>query len=117
VFAVPGRQRFWRCLLRFSTEGQASVDANVLHTFDAQALSSTDVHDPERKSSLTTLLKLGVGFVISMYVIYCLITQKVWIRKVFAWRTRDEYPKIFLMNIIGGTLIAIWLIAGPLLID
>jgi|GEM_PF-2479733 hypothetical protein len=31
-----------------------------------------------------TLLKLGVGFVISMYVIYCLITQKVWIRKVFA---------------------------------
>tara|TARA_B100001079_G_scaffold88824_1_gene76373 strand:- start:3156 stop:3353 length:198 start_codon:yes stop_codon:yes gene_type:complete len=62
-----------------------------------------------------TLLKLGVGFVISMYVIYCLITQKVWIRKVFAWRTRDEYPKIFLMNIIGGTLIAIWLIAGPLL--
>ena len=64
-----------------------------------------------------TPLKLGVGFAISMYVIYCLITQKVWIRKVFAWRTRDEYPKIFLMNIIGGTLIAICLIAGPLLIN
>ncbi len=64
-----------------------------------------------------TLLKLGVGLVILVYVTYCLITQKVWIRKVFAWRTRDEYPKIFLMNIIGGTLIAIWLIAGPLLID
>ncbi|MDP6761030.1 MAG: hypothetical protein QF481_10940 [Acidimicrobiales bacterium] len=62
-----------------------------------------------------TLLKLGVGLVILVYVTYCLITQKVWIRKVFAWRTRDEYPKIFLMNIIGGTLIAIWLIAGPLL--
>ncbi|MDP7549753.1 MAG: hypothetical protein QF896_00985 [Acidimicrobiales bacterium] len=46
---------------------------------------------------------------------YCLITQKVWIRKVFAWRTRDEYPKIFMMNIIGGTLFAIWMIAGPLL--
>ena len=64
-----------------------------------------------------TLLKLGVGLVILVYVTYCLITQKVWIRKVFAWRTRDEYPKVFLMNIIGGTLIAIWLIAGPLLID
>jgi len=50
-----------------------------------------------------------------MYVAYCLITQKVWIRKVFAWRTRDEYPKIFMMNIVGGTLIAIWLIARPLL--
>jgi hypothetical protein len=84
MFAVSERQRLWRCLFRFSTEGRASVDANVLHTFDPQALSSTDVHDPERKSSLMTLLKLGVGFVISMYVIYCLITQKVWIRKVFA---------------------------------
>ena len=63
------------------------------------------------------LIQLGVGLVILIYVTYCLITQKVWIRKVFAWRTRDEYPKIFLMNIISGTLIAIWLIAGPLLID
>ncbi len=62
-------------------------------------------------------IQLGVTLLILVYVTYCLITQKVWIRKVFAWRTRDEYPKIFLMNIIGGTLIAIWLIAGPLLID
>ena len=61
------------------------------------------------------LIQLGVGLVIFMYVAYCLITQKVWIRKVFAWRTRDEYPKIFMMNIIGGTLFAIWMIAGPLL--
>jgi len=60
-------------------------------------------------------IQLGVTLLILVYVTYCLITQKVWIRKVFAWRTRDEYPKIFLMNIIGGTLIAIWLIAGPLL--
>ena len=49
------------------------------------------------------------------YVTFCLITQKVWIRNVFAWRTRDEYPKVFMMNIIGGTLMATWLIARPLL--
>ena len=61
------------------------------------------------------LIQLGVGLVILIYVTYCLITQKVWIRKVFAWRTRDEYTKIFMMNIIGETLIAIWLIARPLL--
>ena len=60
-------------------------------------------------------IQLGVTLLILVYVTYCLITQKVWIRKVFAWRTRDEYPKIFLMNIIGGTLFAIWMIAGPLL--
>ncbi|MDP6159688.1 MAG: hypothetical protein QF881_02325 [Acidimicrobiales bacterium] len=60
-------------------------------------------------------IQLGVTLLILVYVTYCLITQKVWIRKVFAWRTRDEYPKIFMMNIIGGTLFAIWMIAGPLL--
>jgi hypothetical protein len=60
-------------------------------------------------------IQLGVTLLILVYVTYCLITQKVWIRKVFAWRTRDEYPKIFVMNIIGGTLFAIWMIAGPLL--
>jgi hypothetical protein len=49
------------------------------------------------------------------YVTFCLITQKVWIRKVLAWRTRDECPKVFMLNIIGGTLAAIWLIARPLL--
>ena len=61
------------------------------------------------------LIQLGVGLIILVYVAYCLINQKVCIRKVFAWRTRDEYPKVFMMNIIGGTLIATWLIARPLL--
>ena len=61
------------------------------------------------------LIQPGVGLVILVYVTYCLVTQKVWIRKVFAWRTKDEYPKIFMMNIIGGTLFVIWLIARPLL--
>ena len=30
------------------------------------------------------LIQLGLGLVILVYVIFCLITQKVWIRKVFA---------------------------------
>ena len=30
------------------------------------------------------LMQLGLGLVILVYVIFCLITQKVWIRKVFA---------------------------------
>tara|TARA_Y100000294_G_scaffold81722_2_gene76794 strand:- start:2359 stop:2556 length:198 start_codon:yes stop_codon:yes gene_type:complete len=60
-------------------------------------------------------IQFGVCLVILIHVTYCLITQKVFVRKVFAWRTRDEYPKVFMMNIIGGTLVAIWLIARPLL--
>ena len=59
------------------------------------------------------LIQLGLGLVLLTHVTFCLITQKVWIRNVFAWRTRDEYPKVFMMNIIGGTLMAIWLIARP----
>ncbi|MBQ90159.1 MAG: hypothetical protein CL441_01870 [Acidimicrobiaceae bacterium] len=63
------------------------------------------------------VLQILLGLAVLAYVTYCLITQKVWIRKVFAWRTRDEYPKVFLMNIALGTLIAAWLVARPLLND
>tara|TARA_B100000959_G_scaffold149992_1_gene157343 strand:- start:198 stop:335 length:138 start_codon:yes stop_codon:yes gene_type:complete len=44
-----------------------------------------------------------------------MLNQKVWIRKTFSWGEREEYPKIFQMNIIGGTLIGIFLVAGPFL--
>ena len=30
------------------------------------------------------LMQLGLGLVILVHVTFCLITQKVWIRKVFA---------------------------------
>jgi len=62
-------------------------------------------------------IQLGLGLVVLMYVAYCLITKKVWIRKFFAWKTRDEYPKVFMMNIILGTLIGVWLFARPLLMN
>ncbi len=45
------------------------------------------------------VLQILLGLAVLAYVAYCLITQKVWIRKVFAL----------------GTLIAAWLVARPLL--
>jgi len=66
---------------------------------------------------LTTLdfIRIAVGAVILLYVANCLLNQKVWIRKTFSWGTKEEYPKIFQMNIIGGTLIGLFLVASPFL--
>jgi len=50
-----------------------------------------------------------------LYVANCMLNQKVWIRKTFSWGTKEEYPKIFQMNIIGGTLIGLFLVASPFL--
>ena len=64
---------------------------------------------------LTTLdfVRIAIGVAILMYVANCLLNQKVWIRKTFSWGAKEEYPKIFQMNIIGGTLIGLFLVAGP----
>ena len=66
---------------------------------------------------LTTLdyIRISIGAVILLYVANCLVNQRVWIRKTFSWGTREEYPKIFQMNIIGGSLIGLFLAAGPFL--
>ncbi len=66
---------------------------------------------------LTTLdtIRISIGVSILLYVANCMLNQKVWIRKTFSWGEREEYPKIFQMNIIGGTLIGIFLVAGPFL--
>ena len=68
-----------------------------------------------KSMDLTTLdfIRITIGMVILMYVANCLLNQKVWIRKIFSWGTKEEYPKIFQMNIIGGSLIGIFLIASP----
>ena len=62
---------------------------------------------------LTTpdFIRIAVGAVILLYVANCLLNQKVWIRKTFSWGTKEEYPKIFQMNIIGGILIGLFLVA------
>ena len=66
---------------------------------------------------LTTLdtIRIAIGAAILLYVSNCMLNQKVWIRKTFSWGAREEYPKIFQMNIIGGTLIGTFLIASPFL--
>jgi hypothetical protein len=66
---------------------------------------------------LTTLdlIRIAIGMAILLYVTNCLLNQKVWIRKTFSWGTKEEYPKIFQMNIIGGTLIGLFLVSGPFL--
>lgn len=66
---------------------------------------------------LTTLdtIRIAIGAAILLYVSNCMLNQKVWIRRTFSWGAREEYPKIFQMNIIGGTLIGTFLIASPFL--
>ena len=66
---------------------------------------------------LTTLdtIRISIGAAILLYVSNCMLNQKVWIRRTFSWGTKEEYPKIFQMNIIGGTLIGTFLIASPFL--
>ena len=59
--------------------------------------------------------RIAIGVVILLYVANCLFNQKVWIRKTFSWGTKEEYPKIFQMNIIGGTLIGLLLALSPFL--
>ena len=58
-------------------------------------------------------IRIAIGVVILLYVANCLLKQKVWIRKTFSWGKKEEYPKIFQMNIIGGTLIGLLMIASP----
>ena len=68
-------------------------------------------------------VRIAVGLVILAYVGYCLLNQKVWLRgpialtsKIFAWGSREENQSIFLIHVITGTVIGIWMTAGPFLI-
>ena len=75
-------------------------------------------HKAERYGTpmdLTTLdyVRISIGVAALLYVANCLINQKVWIRKTFSWGAREEYPKIFQMNVIGGSLIGLYLVVGP----
>ena len=67
-------------------------------------------------------LRIAVGAVILVYVGYCLLNQKVWVRgdiglksTVFAWGTREDNQTIFLLHTIIGTALGIYLIASPFL--
>jgi len=56
--------------------------------------------------------RIGVGCVVLAYVTYCVLNQKVWIRKGFSgsWKPRDEYSKSYTLTFAGGTVIGIWMI-------
>jgi hypothetical protein len=62
------------------------------------------------------MARIGIGAAILVYVANCTLNQRVWIRKTFSWGAKDEYPKIYLMNVIGGTMIGLFLISSPFLL-
>ena len=70
-----------------------------------------------RVMDLTILdyIRISIGANILLYVANCMVYQRVWIRKTFSWGAKEEYPKIFQMNIIYGTLIGFFLATGPFL--
>ena len=68
------------------------------------------------------LLRIAVGVAILVYVGYCLLNQKVWVRgeiglksTVFAWGTREDNQFVFMLHTIIGTVFGIYLIASPFL--
>ena len=69
--------------------------------------------------STVELIRIAVGLVVLKYVNYCLFKQKVWVRgdigwtsKKFAWGTREENPTLFMIHVIVGYVIGIWILAG-----
>ena len=68
------------------------------------------------------ILRIAVGAVILLYVGYCLLNQKVWVRgdvglksTVFAWGTREDNQFVFMLHTIFGTVLGIYLIASSFL--
>ena len=51
-----------------------------------------------------------VGGILFVYAALLLQHQKVWIRKTFSWESKEEYPKIYLVNVVGSILIGSYLI-------
>ena len=61
------------------------------------------------------ILRIALSLVLLVYVGYCWSNQKYWSRKHFDWKPKEYWPEVFWLNIIGGTLIGIWLIAAQFL--
>jgi len=62
------------------------------------------------------IARISIGMAILVYVANCSVNQRVWIRRTFSWGSKDEYPKIYQMNIVGGTMIGLFLIVSPFLL-
>ena len=68
------------------------------------------------------ILRVAVGIGILIYVGYCLINQKVWLRgsigmesKIFAWGSKEENKTIFMIHVVIGAAIGIFLVVNPFL--
>ena len=66
------------------------------------------------------MLSIAVGVVVLVYVGYCLVNQKVWVRgevglksTVFAWGTREDNQIVFMLHTIIGTVLGIYMVASP----
>ncbi len=53
-------------------------------------------------------LRIALGLVALMYVIYCWTHQKFWSRKHFDWKPKEYWPEVFWLNIILGLMVVIW---------
>jgi len=60
------------------------------------------------------LLRVAIGIVLLVYVGNCWMNQRYWSRKHFDWKPKDYWPEVFWLNIIGGLLIGIGMIASAL---
>tara|TARA_B100001750_G_C15508788_1_gene602207 strand:+ start:2162 stop:2392 length:231 start_codon:yes stop_codon:yes gene_type:complete len=67
-------------------------------------------------------IRIAAGMVILAYVGFCLLNQKVWIRgsigltsKTFAWGAREENQTIFMIHVIVGMVVGIWMVVTPFL--
>ena len=68
------------------------------------------------------ILRVAVGIGILIYVGYCLINQKVWVRgpiglesKTFSWGSKEENKTIFMIHVVIGAAIGIFLVVAPFL--
>ena len=87
----------------------------AIHTKGGLCIYSSDCSGESMDLTTLDFIRIAIGVIILLYVANCLLNQKVWIRKTFSWGTKEEYPKIFHMNIIGGTLVGLFMIASPFL--
>lgn len=65
--------------------------------------------------NIPDFIRIAIGSAILLYVAYCLLNHKVWIRKTFSWGTKEKYPKQYKMTIIGGILIGLIMVGSPFL--
>ena len=57
-----------------------------------------------------TILRIAVGLVVLLYVGNCWMNQRYWSRKHFDWKLKEDWPEVFWLNIIGGSLIGIGMV-------